>query len=310
VTAQADGAFQSEMRYTAFGETRFSSGPTPTDYQYTGQRHEAEFGLYFYKARWYDPASAHFTQADSIIPDPGYSLAMDRYAYTYKNPLIYTDPSGHIPDSEKQWYFDRTVIIRASYGGKYAYQSLGTILSPNLVITHNHWAINLADTSIQYYFSDGSQISEEPKNIDNTGPELYLPCGWLCLEWKRCKEGQQTKMITTETEFSSKTAPLATQDEIDSINVGTSVEAVFNTSADSQKFALDVISLPVVGIYDGYVVLKDENRVINMGDSGGGVYLDQKLIGNSWAITNYHDSYWDIYFDSSQYIWVPLVSEE
>jgi RHS repeat-associated protein len=96
VTAQADGAFQSEMRYTAFGETRSSSGPIPTDYQYTGQRHEAEFGLYFYQARWYDPASAHFTQADTLIPEPGNPLALDRYAYVYYNPLKYTDPSGHI----------------------------------------------------------------------------------------------------------------------------------------------------------------------------------------------------------------------
>jgi RHS repeat-associated protein len=95
VTAQADGTFQSEMRYTAFGETRSSSGPTPTDYQYTGQRHEAEFGLYFYKARWYDPASAHFTQADTLIPEPGNPMALDRYAYVMNNPLKYTDPTGY-----------------------------------------------------------------------------------------------------------------------------------------------------------------------------------------------------------------------
>jgi RHS repeat-associated protein len=96
VTADASGAFQSELRYTAFGETRSNSGPTPTDYRYTGQRHEAEFGLYFYKARWYDPASAHFTQADTLIPEPGNPLALDRYAYVMNNPLRYTDPSGHI----------------------------------------------------------------------------------------------------------------------------------------------------------------------------------------------------------------------
>jgi RHS repeat-associated protein len=97
VTADASGAFQSEMRYTAFGETRYSSGPTPTDYQYTGQRHEAEFGLYFYKARWYDPASAHFTQADSIIPGTKEPLALNRYLYVFGNPFRYIDPSGNIP---------------------------------------------------------------------------------------------------------------------------------------------------------------------------------------------------------------------
>ena len=36
VTANADGTFQSETKYTAFGETRASAGATPTDYLYTG----------------------------------------------------------------------------------------------------------------------------------------------------------------------------------------------------------------------------------------------------------------------------------
>ena len=41
-----------------------------TDYTYTGQRHEEEIGLMFYNARFYDPAIAHFTQADTINPSP------------------------------------------------------------------------------------------------------------------------------------------------------------------------------------------------------------------------------------------------
>jgi hypothetical protein len=51
--------------------------------------------LYFYNARWYDPALGRFVSADTLIPDPGDSQAWDRYAYTLNNPLRYTDPSGH-----------------------------------------------------------------------------------------------------------------------------------------------------------------------------------------------------------------------
>jgi len=57
----------SQTRYTAFGETR-GAATTSTDYLYTGQRAEGEIGLYFYNARWYDPALARFISADSIIP--------------------------------------------------------------------------------------------------------------------------------------------------------------------------------------------------------------------------------------------------
>jgi RHS repeat-associated protein len=84
-----------EVRYKAFGATRFTSGATPTTFRYTGQREEAGLGLYYYGARWYDPALGHFIQADTIVPEPGNVLDYHRYSYTRFNPLKYTDPTGH-----------------------------------------------------------------------------------------------------------------------------------------------------------------------------------------------------------------------
>jgi len=31
-------------------------------------------------------------------------------------------------------------------------------------------------------------------------------------------------------------------------------------------------------------MLSDPNRVINVGDSGGGVYFEGQLVGNTWSI--------------------------
>jgi RHS repeat-associated protein len=60
-----------ELRYRPFGVTRFASGTTPTSVRFTGQREEAALGLYFYNARWYDPALGHFLSPDSIAPEAG-----------------------------------------------------------------------------------------------------------------------------------------------------------------------------------------------------------------------------------------------
>jgi RHS repeat-associated protein len=95
VVTDAAGTVIAETRYTPYGETRFSTGTSPTDYLYTSQRQEAGLGLYFYTARWYDPALARFTQADTIVPGAGNPQAFDRYAYVLGNPLRYSDPSGH-----------------------------------------------------------------------------------------------------------------------------------------------------------------------------------------------------------------------
>jgi RHS repeat-associated protein len=95
VTTTANGTWYSELRYSAFGETRYSSGITPTDYRYTGQLEQADVNLYYYNARWYDPELGRFIQADTIIPGAGDSKSYDRYAYVNNNPVRYTDPSGH-----------------------------------------------------------------------------------------------------------------------------------------------------------------------------------------------------------------------
>ena len=68
ITTDADGTWNSEIRYSAFGETRYSSGITPTDYRYTGQLEQKDVNLYYYNARYYDAALGRFVQADTIIP--------------------------------------------------------------------------------------------------------------------------------------------------------------------------------------------------------------------------------------------------
>jgi RHS repeat-associated protein len=83
------------VRHKAFGATRFTSGTTPTTFRYTGQREESGLGLYYYGARWYDPALGHFIQPDTLIPNPGNVLDYHRYAYVRYNPLKYNDPTGH-----------------------------------------------------------------------------------------------------------------------------------------------------------------------------------------------------------------------
>jgi len=71
------------------------SGTTPTAYRYTGQRWEAGLGLYFYRARWYDPTLGRFVQPDTVVPDPANPQGLNRYAYARNSPLRYTDPTGH-----------------------------------------------------------------------------------------------------------------------------------------------------------------------------------------------------------------------
>lgn len=96
----ASGTLIAQQRYLPFGGER-TNVPSPnapsTDYGYTGQRDldPGMGGLMDYKARFYSPYLNHFTQPDTIIPDPSNPQAWNRFAYVHNNPLKYTDPSGN-----------------------------------------------------------------------------------------------------------------------------------------------------------------------------------------------------------------------
>jgi RHS repeat-associated protein len=65
--------------------------------RFTGQVLDAETGLYYYNARYYDPELGRFIQPDTAIPDLSNPQSYNRYSYCVNNPLRYTDPSGHDP---------------------------------------------------------------------------------------------------------------------------------------------------------------------------------------------------------------------
>jgi RHS repeat-associated protein len=61
-------------------------------YMFTGRRFDLETGLYYYRARYYNPQIGRFLQTD-----PAYS-SINLYAYCGNNPLNFVDPFG---DTEK-----------------------------------------------------------------------------------------------------------------------------------------------------------------------------------------------------------------
>ncbi len=90
ITIKADGTFHSELRYGAWGDTRYQNGTTPTSRRFTGQAAEESLGIYFYEARWYDSFLNRWIQPDTIIPYSNDPISWDRYAYAGNNPIHWT----------------------------------------------------------------------------------------------------------------------------------------------------------------------------------------------------------------------------
>ncbi|MGW5722059.1 RHS repeat-associated core domain-containing protein [Amycolatopsis sp. NPDC003865] len=82
------GAVAGSYTYTPYGRAA-AAGTARTPLQYTGQYTDAESGLVYLRARYYDPATAQFLTVDPLVDQ-----TRTPYAYTGGNPLNYTDPTG------------------------------------------------------------------------------------------------------------------------------------------------------------------------------------------------------------------------
>jgi RHS repeat-associated protein len=93
------GTLVETMTYFPYGEVKSDTPGTPVNvpYKYTGKERDTSTGLYYYEARYYDPALGRFISADTIVPNPSDPQDLNRYTYARNNPMYYTDPSGHCP---------------------------------------------------------------------------------------------------------------------------------------------------------------------------------------------------------------------
>jgi len=80
-------------RYNSFGEIVSQTGNLNQPFAFTGREFDLEGGLYYYRARYYDPKTGVFTSQDPI----GFAGGdINLYRYAFNNPLTFTDPSGEI----------------------------------------------------------------------------------------------------------------------------------------------------------------------------------------------------------------------
>ncbi|WP_237155615.1 RHS repeat-associated core domain-containing protein, partial [Oryzibacter oryziterrae] len=129
VTLESDatGAIAAENRYTPWGDQIAGSTPTKgcglgETRGYIGERADAETGLIYLHARWYDPEIGRFMTPDWWDPVDGGSAAkgaaagvrgnpvgMNRYAYAGNDPINKSDKNGHWWGSDAWDHFVDTI---------------------------------------------------------------------------------------------------------------------------------------------------------------------------------------------------------
>ena len=101
------GSLKQQYTYSSFGKIESQLDPNFIQpYTFTSREFDSESGLYFYRARYYDPSTGRFLQEDPLLragnPEIPFSLPallelppmLHPYTYVQNNPIILTDPFG------------------------------------------------------------------------------------------------------------------------------------------------------------------------------------------------------------------------
>jgi len=95
------GTVTDEYEYDAYGNSFTKSGTTPNNYLYRGEQYDSDLGLYYLRARYYNPATGRFLSRDpedGIENDP---VTLHKYLYSSGDPVNRVDPSGQASEAEK-----------------------------------------------------------------------------------------------------------------------------------------------------------------------------------------------------------------
>ncbi len=92
------GAIANTYTYDSFGNVTASTGSITNRFQYTAREFDSESGLYYYRARYYDPSTGHFISEDFLrLPD-----GLSRYDYALNSVTNFIDPLGLCPWQVRQ----------------------------------------------------------------------------------------------------------------------------------------------------------------------------------------------------------------
>jgi RHS repeat-associated protein len=106
------------LRVRRLRQPDLQAGTTPNPYLYRGERYETDLGLYYLRARWYNPATGRFMTHDPYqgsVYDP---TSLHRYNYARANPANFIDPSGRLSAGEyatATWELTKKSFVLTAY---------------------------------------------------------------------------------------------------------------------------------------------------------------------------------------------------
>jgi RHS repeat-associated protein len=120
--SDSSGTLIDTIIYDSYGNVTSETNATNGDrFKFTGREYDSSTGLYYYRARYYDPAVGRFMRQDPM----GFAAGdANLYRYVANGPLLHSDPTGLLELS----LFARATTGRGRQAGRlYTVEVKGTV---------------------------------------------------------------------------------------------------------------------------------------------------------------------------------------
>ena len=150
----------------AFGNLLSSSGSTPNDCGYAGERFDSTLGMQYLRARYMNPKTDRFLNADTASPNVETPLTLNRYIYGNADPVNQFDRSG-LAVSPQKFGYDVEDQVEARYLEEHE-QPAGEIIFGR-VLTGFNLTIKPDITNLDNPLPPGGKTWEEIKPFSISG---------------------------------------------------------------------------------------------------------------------------------------------
>ncbi|MBI2463639.1 hypothetical protein HYV57_01650 [Candidatus Peregrinibacteria bacterium] len=174
VVTDETGNIIEAMDYLPFGgvniDQRYSSD-YDADYTFTGKEKDAEEGLFYFGARYYNDVTGKFTSIDPALMEIGHLMNIladpqqfNSYSYVGNNPLAFIDANGKVPDPTDVVVVACGLAAPLCWGAKEAAETL--------IIVGGYYLIEKFLSDSTDTINDQSQEKENKKTLSDEEKEV------------------------------------------------------------------------------------------------------------------------------------------
>ena len=166
------GVVTDTYEYDAFGNSFNETGTTPNNYLYRGEQYDSDLGLYYLRARYYNPLTGRFLSRDPLNGNAIDPASLHKYLYAGGDPVNALDPTG----TEALFIYTGLIRNRAlaaiGFGTRMGIRNVTIGIGPPASLTTSPGCINAGFSGLSDALNAAFSGAQSSTNVQQVAAQL------------------------------------------------------------------------------------------------------------------------------------------